>query len=192
MDLNGISLNIIDTAGIRETDDVVEKIGVLKSKDIINKADLNILVLNNNEELTKEDLEILDNIKNMKYIIYVNKSDLDKKINIDNLDSSKIVYGNTIDNGGLKDLKVKIIELFNLGSLESKDLTYLSNARQIATFKKALESLDSAIKNTKEMTPIEMIDVDIKQVWDLLGELIGQTYHDELLDELFSKFCLGK
>ena len=192
MDLNGISLNIIDTAGIRETDDVVEKIGVLKSKDIINKADLNILVLNNNEELTKEDLEILDNIKNMKYIIYVNKSDLDKKINIDNLDSSKIVYGNTIDNGGLKDLKEKIIELFNLGSLESKDLTYLSNARQIATFKKALESLDSAIKNTKEMTPIEMIDVDIKQVWDLLGELIGQTYHDELLDELFSKFCLGK
>ena len=192
MDLNGISLNIIDTAGIRETDDVVEKIGVLKSKDIINKADLNILVLNNNEELTKEDLEILDNIKNMKYIIYVNKSDLDKKINIDSLDNSKIVYGNTIDNGGLKDLKEKITQLFNLGSLESKDLTYLSNARQIATFKKALESLNSAIKNTKEMTPIEMIDVDIKQVWDLLGELIGQTYHDELLDELFSKFCLGK
>ena len=192
MNLNGINLNIIDTAGIRETADIVEKIGVDKSKDIINKADLNILVLNNNEKLENEDIEIFEKIKNTKHIVYVNKTDLNKKIDIEKLNCSNVVYGNTVDNGGLTELKNKIIELFNLGSLESKDLTYLSNARQIAIFKNADDALNNAILNTKNMTPIEMIDVDIKQIWDLLGELIGQTYHDELLDELFSKFCLGK
>ncbi len=192
MNLNGINLNIIDTAGIRETTDIVEKIGVDKSKDIINKADLNILVLNNNEKLENEDIEIFEKIKNTKHIVYVNKTDLNKKIDIEKLNCFNVVYGNTVDNGGLTELKNKIIELFNLGSIESKDLTYLSNARQIAIFKNADAALNNAILNTKNMTPIEMIDVDIKQIWDLLGELIGQTYHDELLDELFSKFCLGK
>ena len=108
------------------------------------------------------------------------------------MSKTNIVYGNTVDNGGLSDLKNKIIDLFNLGALESKDLTYLSNARQVDIFSKAKKSLENAIANAKEMTPIEMIDVDIKDAWDLLGELIGETYHDELLDELFSKFCLGK
>ena len=192
MNLNGINLNIIDTAGIRETTDTVEKIGVSKSKDMIEKCDLVILLLNNNEKLTEEDKEILESVKNKKHIIFVNKTDLDKKIDVDNLDKSNIIYGNTVDNGGLTELKNKIIELFNLGALDSKDLTYLSNARQVDIFKKAKKSLDNAISNTKELVPIEMIAVDIKTAWDLLGELIGETYHDELLDELFSKFCLGK
>ena len=192
MNLNGINLNIIDTAGIRETDDVVEKIGVDKSKKMINTADLIILVLNYNEKLSDADLEILESVKNKKHIIFVNKTDLDKNIDVDNLENYNIIYGNTVDNGGLKDLKDKIIELFNLDGLESKDLTYLSNARQVSTFKKAKKAMDSAIENTKNLTPIEMVDIDLKQVWDLLGELIGETYKDELLDELFSKFCLGK
>ena len=192
MNLNGINLNIIDTAGIRETDDVVEKIGVDKSKNMINTADLIILVLNYNEKLSDDDLEILESVRNKKHIIFVNKTDLDKNINVDNLENYNIIYGNTVDNGGLKDLKDKIIELFNLDGLESKDLTYLSNARQVSTFKKAKKAMDSAIENTKNLTPIEMVDIDLKQVWDLLGELIGETYKDELLDELFSKFCLGK
>ena len=192
MNLNGINLNIIDTAGIRETDDVVEKIGVDKSKNMINTADLIILVLNYNEKLSDDDLEILESVKNKKHIIFVNKTDLDKNIDVDNLENYNIIYGNTVDNGGLKDLKDKIIELFNLDGLESKDLTYLSNARQVSTFKNAKKAMDSAIENTKKLTPIEMVDIDLKQVWDLLGELIGETYKDELLDELFSKFCLGK
>ena len=192
MNLNGINLNIIDTAGIRETDDVVEKIGVDKSKNMINTADLIILVLNYNEKLSGDDLEILESVKNKKHIIFVNKTDLDKNIDVDNLENYNIIYGNTVDNGGLKDLKDKIIELFNLDNLESKDLTYLSNARQVSTFKTAKKAMDSAIENTKNLTPIEMVDIDLKQVWDLLGELIGETYKDELLDELFSKFCLGK
>jgi len=192
MNLNGINLNIIDTAGIRETEDIVEKIGVDKSKNMISIADLIILVLNYNEQLTEDDLEILESVKEKKHIIFVNKTDLEKNINLEKIDKYNIIYGNTIENGGLKELKNKIIELFNLDNLEGKDLTYLSNARQIATFKKAKESLDNAILNTKNLTPIEMIDIDLKQVWDLLGELIGETYKDELLDELFSKFCLGK
>ena len=192
MNLNGINLNIIDTAGIRETDDVVEKIGVDKSKNMINTADLIILVLNYNEKLSDDDLEILESVKNKKHIIFVNKTDLDKNIDVDNLENYNIIYGNTVDSGGLKDLKDKIIELFNLDGLESKDLTYLSNARQVSTFKNAKKAMDSAIENTKKLTPIEMVDIDLKQVWDLLGELIGETYKDELLDELFSKFCLGK
>lgn len=192
LNLNGINLNIIDTAGIRETNDLVEQIGVTKSKNVINTADLVILVLNYNELLSNEDLEILDSVKNRKHIIFINKTDLDKNIDVDKLKNYNIIYGNTVDNGGLQDLKNEIINIFNLGQLESKDLTYLSNVRQVSTFKEAKKSLDSAILNTKNLTPIEMIDVDIKQVWDLLGELIGETYHDELLDELFSKFCLGK
>ncbi|MBE6161051.1 MAG: tRNA uridine-5-carboxymethylaminomethyl(34) synthesis GTPase MnmE [Firmicutes bacterium] len=192
MNLNGINLNIIDTAGIRETDDTVEKIGVTKSKDMINKADLVILLLNNNEELTNEDKEIYNSVKDNKHIIFVNKTDLDKKLDVDNLSKTNVVYGNTVDNGGLSELKKKIVDLFNLGALESKDLTYLSNARQVDIFTKAKNSLENAIDNCKGETPIEMIDVDIKDTWDLLGELIGETYHDELLDELFSKFCLGK
>ncbi len=192
MILNGINLNIIDTAGIRQTADIVEKIGVDKSKNMINIADLIILVLNNNEELSAEDIEIINDCKDKKYIVFINKTDLEKKINISNIDENLIIYGNTVDNGGLDNLKNKIIELFNLGDLDGKDLTYLSNARQISTFKKAKENIDNAIEQCKNMIPIEMIDVDIKQAWDLLGELIGEKYHDELLDELFSKFCLGK
>lgn len=192
MNLNGINLNIIDTAGIRETEDIVEKIGVDKSKNMINTADLIILVLNYNEKLSEEDQRILESVKNKKHIIFVNKTDLDKNIDVDNLDKLNVIYGNTVDNGGLEELKNKIIELFNLDGLESKDLTYLSNARQVSTFKKAKKAMDSAIENTKNLIPIEMVDIDLKQVWDLLGELIGETYKDELLDELFSKFCLGK
>lgn len=192
MNLNGINLNLIDTAGIRETNDVVEKIGVDKSKNMINIADLIILVLNYNEELTKEDEEILESIKNKKHIIFVNKTDLEQKIDVDKLLNYNIIYGNTVDNGGLAKLKDEIIKLFNIGALESKDLTYLSNARQISTFKQANASLENAISNSKNLVPIEMIDVDLKEAWDLLGELIGEKYHDELLDELFSKFCLGK
>lgn len=190
--IGDIELNIIDTAGIRETDDLVEKIGVDKSKEIIDRVDLTILLLNNNELLDNDDLEILNKIKNNNYIIFVNKSDLKKKINLKNIDQDKIIYGNTVQNGGLNELKNKILTMFNLGKIETKDLTYLSNVRQLDIFKKANEALNNAIFSCNNETPIEMVAIDLKYVWDLLGELIGETYHDELLDELFSKFCLGK
>lgn len=189
--LDGIKLNLIDTAGIRETEDIVEKIGVDKSKDIINQADLAIYVLNNNEEITPEDIDFINKI-NVKKIILINKNDLESKINIDSIKDNIIIYGNTLTPNGLNELKSKISELFKLSEIKSKDYNYLSNARQVALVRQSLISIDNAIDSVKEKMPLEMIAVDIKDAFDLLGEIIGVTYKDELLDELFSKFCLGK
>lgn len=189
--LDGIKLNLIDTAGIRETEDIVEKIGVDKSKDIVNQADLAIYVLNNNEEITKEDIELINNI-NVKKIILINKNDLESKINVDSIKENIIIYGNTLTPNGLDELKKKISELFKLSEIKSKDYNYLSNARQVALVRQSLVSIENAIQSVKDEMPLEMIAVDIKDAFDLLGEIIGVTYKDELLDELFSKFCLGK
>ncbi len=189
--LDGIKLNLIDTAGIRETDDIVEKIGVDKSKDIINQADLAIYVLNNNEELTDTDIELINSI-NVKKILLINKNDLESKINIECIKDNIIIYGNTLTPNGLDELKKKISELFNLSEIKSKNYNYLSNARQVALVKQALISIDNAISSVEMEMPLEMIAVDIHDAFDKLGEIIGVTYKDELLDELFSKFCLGK
>lgn len=190
--LDGIKLNITDTAGIRETNDIVEKIGVDKSLNAASHADLIIHVLNNNELLNEEDLELLDKYKNVKKIVFINKCDLESKIDIERIKDSTIVYGNTIDKDGLKDLKERIIELFNLNQIKTGDMSYLTNARQIAGCANALDAINSAINGVELEMPLEMIAGDIKLAYDLLGEIIGTTYKDELLDELFSKFCLGK
>ena len=190
--LDGIKLNLIDTAGIRETNDVVEKIGVDKSKEEAENADLIILVLNNNEELTKEDLDLLNINNNVNKIIFINKCDLDSKINEEELKDYIIVHGNTIDATGLDKLKNKIKEMFNLNKIKSSDFNYLSNARQIALVRESLESIKNAIESAQNEVPLEMIAQDISDAYSTLGEIIGSTYKDELLDELFSKFCLGK
>ena len=191
INLNGIILNIIDTAGIRETDNIVEKIGVEKSKNIINECDLVILILNYNEELTKEDLELLEKIKNKKHIILVNKTDLDKKINLDKLDSNYLKIS-VKDNTGIEELKEEIIKLFNLGELETDDLTYLTDARSIALLKKSLDFINESIHSIDNKEPIDIVEFHVKDAWETLGEIIGETYKEELLDELFSRFCLGK
>jgi len=190
--LNGIILNITDTAGIRETDDIIEKIGVNKSKSFIDSSDLIILVLNNNEELTKEDLKLLNDIKEKKNIIFINKSDLESKIEKNNLKAFKVVTGNTTEEEGLGKLKNEIIEMFNLGKIQESDFTYLSNVRQISLIKQALNYIIQALDDSDLGIPVDMIAIDIKNSWDCLGEIIGETYKDELLDELFSNFCLGK
>lgn len=188
----GIKLNLIDTAGIRETEDLVEKIGVDKSKEILEKADLAIYVLNNNEEINNEELEFIESLKDVKKIIFINKNDLETNIDLSKLSEKNIVFGNTLDNTGLDNLKKKIIELFNLNEIKAKNYNFLSNARSIALVRSSLESIENAIESVKEEMPFEMISVDIKKAFDDLGEIIGATYKDELLDELFSKFCLGK
>lgn len=190
--LNGIKINLIDTAGIRDTEDIVEKIGVDKSKEILKEADLAIYVLNNNEEIDPLELDFLNQLDNVKKIVFINKDDLDSKIDISKLKISHIVYGNTINHNGLDNLKDKIIEMFNLSEIKSKNYNFLSNARQIALVRTALESIETALTSVNNRVPFEMIAVDIKKAYDDLGEIIGATYKDELLDELFSKFCLGK
>lgn len=188
--LDGIELNIIDTAGIRKTDNIVEQIGVNRSLSLIDKADLIILVLNNNEKLTEDDYKLLDSTNDKKRIIFINKNDLPKNINLDIVDN--VVYGSTMQIFGINALKDKIKELFNMQEIEKGDFNYLSNARHIATIHECISVVESIKEGIKNGLPIDMLEIDIKKIWELLGNLIGESYDEELLDNLFSRFCLGK
>lgn len=186
--LNGFLVNFIDTAGIRETEDIVEKIGVEKSKKAIDKADIVIVVLNNNEKLIDYEEELIKSIPKEKRIIFVNKSDLEKKIVL----NEEYIEGNTIKDNGIEDLKKEIINKLNLENVLIKDMTYMSNIRQIDLLKKALQSIETAIKNLELGIEVDIVEIDITNAWNLLGEITGDTYHDELINTLFSNFCLGK
>ena len=190
--IDGIVLNIIDTAGIRKTEDLVESIGVKKSLDLIEEADLILYVLNNNEDLTDEDTEILSRIKNKNSIVLVNKTDLDTKIDINSIDNDNIIKISVLNNAGIDELKNRIKEMFNIEKLDQKDYNYICNARSIALLQKSLKSLDSVEKGINNNIPIDMIEIDLKDVWSTLGEIIGENYSDEIIDQLFSQFCLGK
>ena len=188
--VSGIPLNIIDTAGIRKTEDTVEKIGVEKSLKIIDTSDLLIYILNNNEEITEEEKEILEKTKNKKRIIVVNKIDLKTKLNKKVLDS--YIEISVKENIGIDKIKDEIKRLFNIGEISTNDMTYLSNARSIALLKKSLNNINDAINEINNNNPIDIVELSLKESWNNLGEVIGETYTDELLDELFSRFCLGK
>ncbi len=190
--LNGININLIDTAGIRETDNIVEKIGVEKSKNIIEKSNMVIALFDGSREFDKEDKEILKEIKGKKAIILINKVDLPQKLDKSEIKDFETIEISVKDNKGINSLIEKIKELFNLNEIETGDFTYLSNARQISIIKEAL-ALSEEIKSQNEKnTPVDLIQIDIQKLWEKLGELTGDTYKDELLDEIFSKFCLGK
>ena len=190
--LNGIVLNFIDTAGIRETSDIVEKIGIQKSQDISQNADLIIYVIDNTSKDTKEDIDYLKSLKNKNIIIFVNKNDQESKFDQNKFANYNLVFGNTVTKEGLNNLKQTITNLFNLENLETKDYTYLSNARQISLVKKAKDIIEQAINSLNNEAPIDLITVDLRNCYETLGEIIGATYKEDLLNELFSKFCLGK
>lgn len=190
--VNGILLNIIDTAGVRETEDIVEKIGVEKSLSLINDADLIILVFNNNEKLTDEDKKLLEYTKEKKRIIVINKIDLENNLDISNLKNERIVKISALKDSGIESLKNEINDMFNLEEINLGDFTYLSNSRQISLVKKAVEiskNLEDALNND---VPIDLLEIDIKEICEILGEIIGESYDDKLIDTLFSNFCLGK
>ncbi len=188
--LNGIMLNLIDTAGIRDTEDTVEKIGVEKSLNIIDSADLVIFLLNNNEEMTSEEKELLKKLDDKKKIIAVNKVDLANKLDKSIL--KDYIEISVKENIGLNKIKDEIKRLFNIGELKPDDMTYLSNARSISLLNKAKNSIDEAIEEIAKDSPIDIVELNLKDAWNSLGEIIGETYTDELIDELFSRFCLGK
>lgn len=189
---DGILLNIIDTAGIRETLDVVEKIGVEKSLEKINEADLVLVILNNNEELNEDDLMILDKTKNKTSIVVINKNDLDSKIDITKLTGRETVYTNTVNVLGTIDLKNKISKMFKLDEIKKSDYNFITNTRQLAKIKECLKRINDIEKSLKDEVPLDMIEIDLRDIWNILGEIIGESYTEELLDELFSKFCVGK
>lgn len=190
--LKGIPLNIIDTAGIRKTSDVIEQIGVKKSLSLINEADLVLVVLNGNEELTSEDLEILDKTKDKTSIVVINKSDLPQKINKDLLTNRIVVESTTTNEFGLENLKSKIIKMFNLDQISTLDQTYLNNARQLSLAKEALSSLEEAEKSSINNVPVDLIQIDLMDAFTKLGEIIGITYSEEVINNLFKNFCVGK
>ena len=188
--LNGVLVNFVDTAGIRQTEDVVEKIGVTKSEEIAKKADLIILVLNNNEELSKEEESLYNKYNADNLIVFVNKSDLSSNLDVHMF--SGVVYGNTVDLYGLEELKNAIISKLNLEEIVNKDMSYLTNVREIDLVNKAYQALENALTNSLLGLDVDLIEIDLKEVWDYLGEVTGETYKEELVDEIFRNFCLGK
>ncbi len=186
--LNGIEVLLIDTAGIHDTEDVVEKIGVEKSNQALNDADVVLLVLDGSKTIDNDDQKLLNLIHDKTHIIFVNKSDQEIKVEIKD---KNLVIGNTKDINGLDSLKNKLIEVFNINDI-NKDLTYLSNARQIDLVNKANDSIVKAKYSLDQNIPIDMIESDLKTCFDLLGEIIGDTYDEAVIDRLFRDFCVGK
>ena len=196
VNVRGVPLRLLDTAGIRETEDIVERIGVEKSRTVLKEADLILLVLNNAEELTNEDLQLFEATKGMETIIIVNKTDLPRKIDMNRIrelgGNSPIITTSILEDKGINELEEAISNLFFEGDLEASDLTYVSNTRHIALISQALKIIEDAISAIENNTPIDLVQIDLTRAWEILGEIIGDTVSDSLIDQLFSQFCLGK
>lgn len=194
--INGIPLKLLDTAGIRETTDLVEQMGVERSKHALDEADLVILVLNQHEALHKDDIKLMDLIQGRQVIVVMNKIDLSQNLNIAQVEQrfnpKHIVKMSVKEQEGLDALEQAIADLFFAGRLEANDLTYVSNVRHIALLKKAIISLQDAITASEEHIPIDLIQIDVRLAWEQLGEIIGEAVGDSLIDQIFSQFCLGK
>ena len=195
VNVNGIPLKLVDTAGIRETDDIVEKIGVERSREALKDAELILYVMNNNDELTPEDLELLESADDKKVIGIVNKLDLENKLNINYLEEHfkiPLIKTSIINGEGVDDLENEIQEMFFEGSLSSTDSTYVSNNRHINLLEQAKTAIEDAISSAEMDVPVDIIQIDLIKTWELLGEVIGEDVSEQLIDKLFSQFCLGK
>jgi tRNA modification GTPase len=196
VNVGGIPLKLLDTAGIRETSDVVEQIGVERSKTALAEADLILLVLNSSEPLDAEELRLIEQVKDKQTIVILNKIDLPTKIDIGLVEShfpqDRIVRLSLQEHRGLSDLEKAISDIFFAGGLDTNDMTYVSNVRHIHLLKQALKSLQDALAANEEHVPIDMIQIDIRAAWEQLGEIIGDAVGESLIDQIFSQFCLGK
>ena len=196
VNVRGVPLQLIDTAGIRETDDVVEKIGVERSRKALNEADFVLLLLNQSETLQEEDIRLLETTKGMKRIILFNKTDLPSKLSTENIapyaKEEEIVTTSMLNKEGIDQLEEKIAGYFFQGQMNERDATYLSNTRHIALLEKAEQALVEVQNGIEMEMPVDLIQIDFTRAWDLLGEITGDSVQDELLTQLFSQFCLGK
>lgn len=188
--VDNIILNLIDTAGVRKTDDIVESIGVEKSLKLAESADLVLLVLDYNQKLTADDKQLIESLKGKNYITIINKCDLEK--NIDDEELLNKVYVSASENINIEGIASKIKELFNLEKLETDDMNYLSGARSLSILKEVSDSVKEVNNGIELGFSLDMIEIDLKKIWNLLGEIIGESYEEELIDELFSRFCVGK
>ena len=196
VNVRGVPLQLIDTAGIRETDDVVEKIGVERSRKALKEADFVLLLLNQSETLQEEDIRLLETTKGMKRIILFNKTDLPSKLSTEDIapyaQDEEIVTTSMLNKEGIDQLEEKIAGYFFQGQMNERDATYLSNTRHIALLEKAEQALVEVQNGIEMEMPVDLIQIDFTRAWDLLGEITGDSVQDELLTQLFSQFCLGK
>ena len=196
VNVRGVPLKLVDTAGIRETEDLVEKIGVERSRQVLNEADLILLVLNNNDALTDEDRQLLEIVRDMEVIVLINKTDLEATLDQEEvkrlIDGKPVVSTSLIEEAGVDELEQAIADTFFTGGIEASDLSYVSNARHIQLLNQAKQSLNEASLAIDSEMPLDLIQIDVTRAWELLGEIIGDTVQDSLIDQLFSQFCLGK
>ncbi|WP_445815260.1 tRNA uridine-5-carboxymethylaminomethyl(34) synthesis GTPase MnmE [Staphylococcus aureus] len=196
VNVRGVPLRLVDTAGIRETEDIVEKIGVERSRKALSQADLILFVLNNNEALTQEDYTLYEVVKNEDVIVIVNKMDLEQNIDInevkDMIGDTPLIQTSMLKQEGIDELEIQIRDLFFGGEVQNQDMTYVSNSRHISLLKQARQTIQDAIDAAESGVPMDMVQIDLTRTWEIFGEIIGETASDELIDQLFSQFCLGK
>lgn len=196
VNVRGVPLRLVDTAGIRETEDIVERIGVERSRQVLKEADLILLVLNYSEELSEEDIKLFEAVSGMDIIVIVNKTDLEPKLDVEKVKElakdRPVVTTSLLQEKGIDELEMAIQSLFFTGSIESGDLTYVSNTRHIALLQEAKQSIEDALEGIEMDVPIDIVQIDLTRCWEQLGEIIGDAVHESLIDQLFSQFCLGK
>ncbi|MDS0981655.1 tRNA uridine-5-carboxymethylaminomethyl(34) synthesis GTPase MnmE [Staphylococcus hominis] len=196
VNVRGVPLRLVDTAGIRDTEDIVEKIGVERSRKALSEADLILFVLNNNEPLTEEDRTLYEVIKNEDAIVIVNKTDLERQLDIEEVKTmigdTPLIQTSMLKQEGIDELELQIRDLFFGGEVQNQDMTYVSNSRHISLLKQARQTIQDAIDAAEAGIPMDMVQIDLTRTWELLGEIIGESANDELINQLFSQFCLGK
>ncbi|MDL2280469.1 tRNA uridine-5-carboxymethylaminomethyl(34) synthesis GTPase MnmE [Selenomonadales bacterium OttesenSCG-928-I06] len=197
LNIEGIPLRIMDTAGIRKTTDKVEKIGIDLAKKTSEEADLRLLILDSSMPLEDLDIELIKDFKNENTIVLLNKSDLEQKIDLDTLekllDSQSILQISIKTNSGLDELKKEIIELvYENGENNAPEANFVSNARQINLLEETITHLDDAAIAANSQMPIDCIVVDIKLAWETLGKITGDSLEEDIIDQIFSQFCIGK
>ncbi|MBC1983357.1 tRNA uridine-5-carboxymethylaminomethyl(34) synthesis GTPase MnmE [Listeria booriae] len=196
VNVRGVPLRLIDTAGIRETEDIVEKIGVERSRKALQEADFILLVLNQHEPLSVEDEALFEAVAGQNFVVVLNKTDLAQNIDVARVrqlaGENPVVETSLVNEAGIAELELAIKELFFAGEIDAGDATYVSNARHIALLHEAIQAIDAVIEGVEAGMPVDIVQIDMTRAWDLLGEIIGESVQDELLDQLFNQFCLGK
>ena len=196
VNIKGIPLKIVDTAGIRDTEDVVEKIGVEKSRASFDSADLIIMVADSSNGLSDEDMEILEMIKGKEAIVLLNKIDLDRNIDEEKIKEyvkeENIINISALKNEGIEKIHSKIESMVYRGDIKSSSNVIITNSRHKDAIYKAMKSIDDAVKAIDNKMPLDFVEVDLKNVWDYLGYINGDTVTEDLLDNIFHNFCIGK
>lgn len=195
LQIAGVALRLADTAGLRETQDPVERIGVARSRQAMGAAELLLIVIDGSRALEDEDLDLLTSTQDVRRVVLVNKSDLPGAVDIDDVQrlagESPVILYSAVNDTGLPDLEAAVVRLaFSEG--HPRDLTFLANARHLSLFEEARDVLERVVGAAASRVTIDLLAADVREAWVLLGEVIGETPRDDLLDQIFRQFCLGK